>query len=128
MEQFTLEKYLADPTRKVVTRDGRDVRIICTNRKSANGNFPVVALVSHDNAEIVLNYTRNGERLCDVDNLFELFFAPQKQSRWVYLYEIHFKDGDTKVYTSSAYINKEIAIANMKKDEGFALTEITWKE
>ena len=29
MEQFSLEKWLQDKNRKVVTRDGREVRIIC---------------------------------------------------------------------------------------------------
>lgn len=33
MEQFSLEKYLANPSRKVVTRDGKNVRILCTDRK-----------------------------------------------------------------------------------------------
>lgn len=31
MEQFSLEEYLENPERKVVTRDGRNVRIICSN-------------------------------------------------------------------------------------------------
>ena len=32
MKQFSLEEYLEHPDRKVVTRDGRSVRIICTDR------------------------------------------------------------------------------------------------
>lgn len=31
MEQFSLDKWLQDKSRKVVTRDGRNVRIICTD-------------------------------------------------------------------------------------------------
>lgn len=34
MKQFNLEEYLKNPKRKVVTRDGRDVRVICTDRKT----------------------------------------------------------------------------------------------
>lgn len=34
MKQFNLDEYLANPSRKVVTRDGRNVRIRCTDRKS----------------------------------------------------------------------------------------------
>lgn len=32
MEQFSLSEYLKNPTRPIVTRDGRSVRIICNNR------------------------------------------------------------------------------------------------
>lgn len=31
MKPFTLEEYLANPNKKVVTRDGRNAKIICTN-------------------------------------------------------------------------------------------------
>ena len=34
MKQFDLQEYLKNPSRKVATRDGRDVRIICTNYDS----------------------------------------------------------------------------------------------
>lgn len=128
MERFTLEKHLADPTRKVVTRDGREARIICTDRDSS---FPVIFLVRRETGATESVFAANengicsiGVELCDYD----LFFAPKKQSRWVYLYEMLFKDGETKVYVSHAYINKEIAISNMESNDGFALTEITWEE
>ena len=38
MKQFNLMEYLANPSRKIVTRDGRNVRIICTDKKGTN--FP----------------------------------------------------------------------------------------
>lgn len=44
MKQFNLEEYLKDPNKKVVTRDGRNVRIICTDRKGTE--YSVVALCS----------------------------------------------------------------------------------
>ena len=44
MKPFNLEEYLANPTKKVVTRDGRNVRIICTDRKGTD--FPIVGLVT----------------------------------------------------------------------------------
>ena len=31
MKQFNLKEYLENPSRKVVTRDGRNVKILCTN-------------------------------------------------------------------------------------------------
>lgn len=33
MEQFSLEKYLKNPNRKIVTRGGKSVRIVCADRK-----------------------------------------------------------------------------------------------
>lgn len=55
MKQFNLEEYLKNPSRKVVTRDGRSVRIICTDRVSEKG-YPLVALVMKDGHELVHTY------------------------------------------------------------------------
>ena len=79
MEQFSLEKYLENPNRKVVTRDGRKVRIICTDAK---GNCPVVGLVDYENYEVALNVTKNGK----IDGVLDLFFAPEKHEGWLNIY------------------------------------------
>ena len=34
MKQFNLEEYLKNPSRKVITRDGREARINCTEGKT----------------------------------------------------------------------------------------------
>lgn len=34
MKEFNLDEYLKDPSQKVITKDGRKVRIICTDYKS----------------------------------------------------------------------------------------------
>lgn len=47
MKQFNLQEYLEDPYRKIVTRDGRSIRIICTNRM--NSEYPVVVLIREGN-------------------------------------------------------------------------------
>ena len=46
MRPFNLDEYLKNPKLKVITRDGKDVRIICTNAKGTR--FPVVALWDFD--------------------------------------------------------------------------------
>ena len=78
MEQFSLEKYLADPSRKVVTRNGRNVRIVCTDRNI--NNFPIVALIQlyNDSDEEVFTYTKDGKRRVDESTRHDLFFAPEK--------------------------------------------------
>lgn len=47
MKEFSLEEYLKNPNRKIVTRDGRDVRIICTDRRG--GDHPILALCTMSN-------------------------------------------------------------------------------
>ena len=87
MEQFSLEKYLANPSRKLVTGDGRKVKILCTNRKSP---YPIVALVeNHDsNTEDVYSYRENGlYSLFSLSEQNNLFFAPEKHEGWVNLYK-----------------------------------------
>ena len=55
MEKFNLEEYLANSSRKLVTRDGRKARIICTDLNYKN--HPIVALIAHDNdTEKEVNY------------------------------------------------------------------------
>ena len=83
MEEFSLEKYLKNPNRKVVTRDGRSVRIVCTNR--LDENYHVIALVNNEDSEKCYIYTTFGKfdgyknRDCELD----LFFAPEKKEGWI---------------------------------------------
>lgn len=51
MKQFNLQEYLAHPERKVVTRDGRPVRIICTDSDAECGS--IVAIVTMDDKKNV---------------------------------------------------------------------------
>ena len=46
MEQFSTEEYLKNPNRKVVTRDGKNARVICTDRVCST--HPVLALLFED--------------------------------------------------------------------------------
>ena len=82
MKQFRLEEYLADPSKKVVTRDGRPVRIICTD---ARGEYPIIALVeyydgSNDN---IYSYTKDGVYYPIEPSEEDLFFAPEKHEGWM---------------------------------------------
>ena len=78
MKQFNLEEYLKNPSRKVVTRDGRNVRIICTNAK---GGYPVVVLIEeqYSNRESIYTFTKNGNwSISGEESINDLFFAPEK--------------------------------------------------
>ena len=85
MEQFSLEKYLANPSRKLVTRDGRRARIICTDKRELN--YPIIALIETrpGGKEVIYSYTKGG-RHCTACADFDLFFAPEKHEGWVSIY------------------------------------------
>lgn len=63
MRQFNLEEYVKNPTRPIITRDGRAARIICTDRKGVgvDSPYPIVALIEcHDEidkTEAVMTFT-----------------------------------------------------------------------
>ena len=75
MKPFNLEEYLKNPLRKVVTRDGRNVRIICTNAK---GNFPIIALVeTHNDTEVAIRLSEDGHFYNYAEDSSDLFFATE---------------------------------------------------
>ena len=82
MKPFNLEEYLANPSRKVVTRDGRKVRIICTDRK---GDTPIIALVNdaNDGQEYGYAFYSDGKIFRDRGDELDLFFAPEKHEGWI---------------------------------------------
>lgn len=86
MKQFNLKEYLKNPSRKVVTRNGLNARIICTDRKDLK--FPIVALIeTKSGGDFLQYYTKNGT--CYVDNLCDadLLFLPEKHEGWVNIYQ-----------------------------------------
>ena len=83
MKQFSLEEFKKNPTRKVVTRDGMTVRILCTDSKNT---YPIVALVSNGEVESTENYMPDGSYLENEENKFDLFFDVPLKHGWVNLY------------------------------------------
>lgn len=87
MKQFNLDEYLNDPSKKVVTRDGRSARIVCTDRVSEQG-YSLLALVMTDGHECVCTYNTYGEFYTrDTNHALDLFFAPEKHEGWVNIYK-----------------------------------------
>ena len=101
MKQFNLEEYLRDPNKKVVTRDGRNVRIICTDQKGTK--YSVIALCTIDKeSEICYSYLPNGRMHLSSDSCLDLFFAPEKHEGWVNVYKDGnmYSFGDTHPYAT----------------------------
>lgn len=83
MKQFSLDEYLKNPNHKVVTRDGRNVRIICTDAKLES--TPILALAEQGDGdkEALVPYTKDGKFMDDIDANCYLFFATEKHEGWV---------------------------------------------
>lgn len=74
MEQFSLEKYLENPSRKVITRDRRPVRIVCWDNTKQR---PIIAVGKGGNPWSTNEngcYYLNGE-----ESVFDLFFAEDEK-------------------------------------------------
>lgn len=75
-KQFDLEYYLAHPDVKVVTRDGRDVRICSTELRCKD--YPILAtfIDTNGNEDEIETFTTYGKALIDQYNEFndDLFF------------------------------------------------------
>ena len=84
MKPFNLEEYLKNPSRKLVTKEGKTVkRILCTD---ARGSYPVVALIEESYYDNALSYTEDGKLYNGESNLYDLFFAPEKHEKWINIY------------------------------------------
>ena len=122
MEQFSLEKYLANPSRKVVTKDGRSVRIICTDMKSYNEK--IVGLIPSDTGiESIVTWTQQGKQYLDMDTPNDLFFAPEKHIGWVNIYQV----GKNKK-CGFIYETEEAAKDQFESNEHIATVKIEWEE
>ena len=91
MKQFYLEEYLKNPDRKIVTRDNRPAKIICTDRKFEflNAQYPVMALIKgfdNDSNEISFGFTSDGKKIYGFDDNTDLFFVPEKKEKWANVY------------------------------------------
>ena len=120
MKRFSLDEYLKNPSKKVVTRMGRKVRIICTDREDSI--YPIVALVKDDNRklDVLVTYTKDGIPADYNEAYYTLFFAPEKKSGWINLYKMNsfISPGprvyDTKEDAESAVGDKSYYISTIK--------------
>ena len=85
MKEFSLEEYLKNPNREVVTRDGRKARIVCTDRAGLYTK-PIVALITLPNGdEVIKTFWDNGIEIAGSEDRNDLFFAPTKHEGWINL-------------------------------------------
>lgn len=124
MKHFNLEEYLKNPSKKVVTRDGRNVRILCTDREGSI--YPIVALIRDDNREleILVTYTKDGRPAEYNEAYYTLFFAPEKHEGWINIYRDTILSG---AYYKYIYPSEEDAKENACSG-AIATIKIEWEE
>lgn len=126
MKQFDLEEYKKNPNRKVITRDGRSVRILCTDRKGTE--YLVIALCTMSNgSEDCYFYFPNGRMYLSADSCLDLFFAPEKKEGWLNLYKN--ENGRVAIGTVYPIESEESAKKIASADKDYVATcKITWEE
>lgn len=120
MKQFSLDEYLKNPQRKIITREGASVRIICTDKvcNKKVSQKPVIALVDFGDREIVYPYSSDGVSSSSLSEL-DLFFASEKKEGWINLFKINSTITTGEVYNTekeakSAVISSSIYISTVK--------------
>lgn len=126
MKQFNLKSYIANP-RKVITRDGRNVRILCVDAK---GDYPVVALIPDGEGEYKRDspeaYTEGGCNYSGRISYLDLFFAPEIHEGWANVFGG--ADGNSYVGDSRIFKSKEDAEKEGKKWKDYIATvRIEWE-
>ena len=122
MKPFNLEGERENPERRISTKDGRNVRMICTDAK---GKFPIIALVkTYNGNETVLRLKENGRFYNDTENSSDLFFAPIKKEGWVNMYKT--RSGGAQI--GQIYSSKEEAEMGRKDANYISTAKIEWEE
>ena len=124
MKQFSLEEFKKNPNRKVVTKKGRPVRIVCTD---AVRIYPIVALVKFNEEEELNSYLPDGRwSFANENGDMNLFFAPEKKVIWGNLYST--QHGTT--FSGDFYKTEEAALKEKAKDFSKYITtfKVEWEE
>ena len=119
MKQFSLEEYLKNPSRKVVTRDGRSVTIICTD---FYGDMPIIAKIK--GCEYSYPFYKDGRFISYKESSqSDLFFVPEKHEGWANIYG--------KLLACDIFSTKEEAEEYVKRvgtKDFVATAKIEWEE
>lgn len=117
MKPFNLGEYLKNPSRKVVTRDGKNVTIRCTN---CVGSHPVIAEV--EGLGYSFYFSKDGG--CYLHpSPYDLFFTPEKHEGWINLFR---GSTDNEIYCSKIYATKEEAMHNGL--DAYTTIKVEWEE
>ena len=122
MKPFNLEEYLKNPSKKIVTRDGRKVRIICTDFD--NPDFPVVGEIKGH--KWPFSFATNGTSIEGRQLCSDLFFAPEKHEGWIIInkYPDGVRDSNGIIYHTKLDIPDKPPVGVQR----VATIKIEWEE
>ena len=110
MKPFNLKEHLEHPDWKVVTREGRPVRIVYTELDDSV--YPVVAVINNWHAQ---KFTAGGLFHAGKKMKYDLFFASERHEGWVNVFKG--ASGNTCVGDSRIF----------KSEEDAKKAALTWK-
>ena len=121
MKPFNLDEYLKNPSRKVVTRDGRNVTIHCTNYCIK----PIIAEIE----DLGYSYSCFPDGTASIegdDACNDLFFVTEKHEGWINLY----KNEDGISWISPNYFTSKKEAEEEGKTRTCSVTtiKIEWEE
>ena len=121
MKQFNLEEYLANPSKKVITRDGKSVKIQDTDYI---GEQNIIAKI--EDCSYSASFYNDGKYCIDKSfSHLDLFFAPEKHGGWTPVY----REPTGKIKFGYAYSTKKEAKEASKYDTRYiTTTKVEWEE
>ena len=123
MKQFSLEEYLNNPSKKVVTRDGRAVKIYCTDYIDKCGLFVIGKIEGNAYS---YSFREDGRFLDHKETDNDLFFASEKHEGWINIYA---DINDNSHPGNHIFESKEEAEEEGEKGSGYITTiKIEWEK
>ena len=120
MKSFNLKEHLEHPEWKVVTREGRPVRILCTDLD--DNDYPVAAVVGNFHVD---KYTAEGIFHAGEETKYDLFFASEKHEGWINIYA---DINDNSYPGNHIFKSKEEAIEAAYNDNYVSTIKIEWED
>ena len=122
MKPFNLKEHLEHPEWKVVTREGKPVRILCTDLD--DNDYPVAAVVGNFHVD---KYTAEGLFQAGKETKYDLFFASEKHEGWVIISKLPFTDS-FEIFPE-IFATKEEAVRVWEDNPGIkcSIIKIEWE-
>ena len=123
MKPFSINEYLENPNREVVTREGKPVRILCTDLD--DNDYPVAAAIRNRHTD---KFTADGLFELRKKTKYDLFFGREKREGWALIYKgtAH----SASHISTEIYATKESAERVWEANPGMqcSVIKIEWEE
>ena len=122
MKPFSIKEHLEHPDWEVVTREGKPVRILCTDLD--DNDYPVAAVVGNFHVD---KYTAEGLFQAGKETKYDLFFASEKHEGWVIISKLPFTDS-FEIFPE-IFATKEEAVRVWEDNPGIkcSIIKIEWE-